>query len=123
MWKQLIQDHTICFAVRYLFAYDVTYYDYNRDPSPIVISLPPGQVGITLDCDWKEPITTRALDRYAADRALSFKLGWFAEPMFGHGDYPTVMRQYIDRRSFEKEHRKESRLPHFTEEEKKLNKG
>ncbi|XP_052799795.1 lactase/phlorizin hydrolase-like [Mya arenaria] len=81
-----------------------------------------GKVGITLDCDWKEPITTDAMDRYAAERALQFKLGWFANPIYGNGDYPAVMRYTVDRKS-RKEGRNESRLPRFTEEEIKMNKG
>ncbi|KAJ8315740.1 hypothetical protein KUTeg_007890 [Tegillarca granosa] len=58
-----------------------------------------GKVGITLDCDWKEPLTDNALDRYAAERSLKFKLGWFADPIFGNGDYPSVMKRYIARKS------------------------
>ncbi|KAK3084655.1 hypothetical protein FSP39_017015 [Pinctada imbricata] len=46
-----------------------------------------GQVGITLDCDWKEPLTFDAENRYAAERALQFKLGWFANPIFGASDF------------------------------------
>ena len=81
-----------------------------------------GQVGITLDCDWKEPVTTGALDRYAAERALQFKLGWFANPIFGNGDYPSVMKQVVARKSREQNFT-ESRLPAFTDEEKIANKG
>ena len=81
-----------------------------------------GKVGITLDCDWKEPITTRAYDRYAAERALQFKLGWFANPVFGNGDYPAVMKQVVAQKS-RAENRNVSRLPEFTESEKIMNKG
>lgn len=79
-------------------------------------------MGITLDCDWKEPITTDNMDRYAAERALQFKLGWFANPIYGNGDYPAVMRSTVDRKS-QQEGRTESRLPRFTEEEKRMNRG
>ncbi|XP_045173370.2 lactase/phlorizin hydrolase-like [Mercenaria mercenaria] len=81
-----------------------------------------GKVGITLDCDWKEPITAWGMDHYAAERALQFKLGWFANPIYGNGDYPAVMRHVVDKRSRE-EGRNESRLPVFTEEEIKMNSG
>ena len=81
-----------------------------------------GQVGITLDCDWKEPATTHAMDRYAAERALQFKLGWFANPIFGNGDYPAVMKQVVAKKSAV-EGRTESRLPEFTDAEKIMNKG
>jgi len=81
-----------------------------------------GKVGITLDCDWKHPITSDSMDRYAAERALQFKLGWFANPIFGNGDYPAVMRYMVDKKS-KAEGRNESRLPRFTEEEIKMNSG
>ena len=81
-----------------------------------------GKVGITLDCDWKEPSTTLAMDRYAAERALQFKLGWFANPIYGNGDYPAVMRHTVDKRS-RQEGKDKSRLPVFTVEEIKMNKG
>ncbi|KAL3857463.1 hypothetical protein ACJMK2_012133 [Sinanodonta woodiana] len=81
-----------------------------------------GKVGITIDCDWKQPETSSALDRYAAERALQFKLGWFANPIFGNGDYPSVMKQFVARKSREQGLDK-SRLPEFTAEEKLMNKG
>lgn len=81
-----------------------------------------GKVGITLDCDWKEPATTGAMNRYAAERALQFKLGWFANPIYGNGDYPAVMREFVDRKS-QAEGRNTSRLPVFTPEEIEMNKG
>ncbi|KAL4223031.1 hypothetical protein ACF0H5_016509 [Mactra antiquata] len=81
-----------------------------------------GRVGITLDCDWKEPATTGAMDRYAAERALQFKLGWFANPIYGNGDYPAEMKHSVAKKSRDQGLSK-SRLPEFTEEEKKMNKG
>jgi beta-glucosidase len=48
----------------------------------------------------------------AAERAQRFMLGWFANPIFKDGDYPKVMRHNIG-----------GRLPRFTEQEIKLNKG
>jgi lactase-phlorizin hydrolase len=62
------------------------------------------------------------MDRYAAERALQFKLGWFANPIYGNGDYPAVMRHVVDKRSRE-EGKSKSRLPVFTEEEIKMNSG
>ena len=62
------------------------------------------------------------MDRYAAERALQFKLGWFANPIFGNGDYPAVMKQVVAKKSAT-EGRNVSRLPAFTDEEIRMNKG
>ncbi|XP_064613344.1 lactase/phlorizin hydrolase-like [Liolophura sinensis] len=79
-----------------------------------------GKVGITLDVSWTEPKTTSAADRAAADRAIQFKLGWFAHPIFGNGDYPEVMKSQIRDKS---RGLPKSRLPEFTAAEKNLTRG
>jgi len=66
-----------------------------------------GRIGITNNCDWREPLTGKPEDRAAAERALEFYLGWFADPVFKSGDYPPVMRERVG-----------DRLPHFTEAER-----
>ncbi|KAK7499143.1 hypothetical protein BaRGS_00009690 [Batillaria attramentaria] len=81
-----------------------------------------GKVGITLDIESKEPLTLRQEDRYAADRAIMFKLGWFGNPIYGSGDYPEVMKRYVGEKS-RRQGYTQSRLPAFTEEEKRMNKG
>lgn len=53
---------------------------------------------------------------------MQFKLGWFANPIFGDGDYPKIMRDDIATKS-QAQGFNESRLPQFTAEEKRLNKG
>lgn len=68
-----------------------------------------GRIGITNNCDWREPLTDKPEDREAAERALLFYLGWFADPVFKTGDYPEVMRERVG-----------ERLPEFTAEEKEL---
>lgn len=70
-----------------------------------------GRIGITNNCDWREPLTDSPADQAAAQRALEFFLAWFADPIY-HGDYPAVMRERLG-----------SRLPSFSEEEKELIKG
>lgn len=85
-------------------------------------TLQQGQVGITLDCDWKEPQTYSTTSRYAAERALQFKLGWFANPIFGNGDYPSVMKRKVADKSRRQGYPK-SRLPEFTPEEIQQNRG
>jgi beta-glucosidase len=65
-----------------------------------------GRIGITNNCDWREPLTDSAEDRAAAQRSLEFYLAWFTDPIY-KGDYPAVMRERVG-----------ERLPHFTEEER-----
>jgi len=70
-----------------------------------------GKCGITIDSGWYEPATNKTEDIEAAERAVQFKHGWYASPVF-FGKYPDVMRQLIDEKSLQ-EGRNESRLPHF----------
>jgi beta-galactosidase len=62
-----------------------------------------GVIGITNNCDWREPKTDSAADRAAAERGHEFFLGWFADPIY-RGDYPDCMRSAVG-----------DRLPHFTD--------
>lgn len=64
-----------------------------------------GRIGLSLNCDWREPLTDSALDQAAAQRSLEFFLGWFADPIY-RGDYPPVMRERLSQR-----------LPAFSAEE------
>lgn len=50
-----------------------------------------GQIGITNNCDWREPLTDSIADKQAAERALEFFLAWFADPIY-KGDYPESMK-------------------------------
>ncbi len=70
-----------------------------------------GKIGITNNCDWREPLTENLEDKMAAERALEFFLAWFADPIY-KGDYPKSMKERLGKR-----------LPKFTPEEKKLIKG
>lgn len=56
-----------------------------------------GRIGITNNCDWREPLTDSEEDRNAAERALEFFLGWFADPIY-KGDYPASMRERVGER-------------------------
>jgi beta-glucosidase len=67
-----------------------------------------GKIGITNNCDWREPLTDNPNDIAAAQRALEFFLGWFTDPIY-LGDYPEVMRERVG-----------ERLPSFNESEKAL---
>nr|XP_061799755.1 lactase/phlorizin hydrolase-like [Nerophis lumbriciformis] len=82
-----------------------------------------GLVSLALGSDWVEPIDANALREVAAaDRAMQFQLGWFAHPIFKNGDYPDVMKWQVGNKS-ELQGLAESRLPKFTEEERKLIRG
>lgn len=81
----------------------------------MLLLLQSGKISITLDADWKEPVSNSDVDKEAAERAEQFKLGWFAHPIFKTGDYPDVMKEFVANKS---EGQGESRLPVFTEEEK-----
>lgn len=70
-----------------------------------------GQLGITNNCDWREPLTDSPKDKAAAQRALEFFLGWFTDPLY-FGDYPASMRERVG-----------AALPEFSAEEKALLKG
>ncbi|HEY0944384.1 MAG TPA: GH1 family beta-glucosidase [Opitutaceae bacterium] len=65
-----------------------------------------GQIGLTNNCDWREPKTNSPADRAAAERALEFFLGWFADPVY-RGDYPDSMRARVG-----------DRLPKFSAEDR-----
>ncbi|CAE7035900.1 BGLU4 [Symbiodinium sp. CCMP2456] len=70
-----------------------------------------GQIGISLNADWRQPMESTYEDRRAARRAMDFSLGWFAQPVF-HGDYPECMKETCG-----------DRLPTFTPDESALLKG
>jgi len=70
-----------------------------------------GQVGITLNTDWFEPLVDDSIHEDASERALYFMFGWFAHPVF-YGDYPQIMKDLVGNKS-ELEGRNSSRLPEF----------
>jgi len=69
------------------------------------------KIGMTLNCDWTTPLTDRAEDIAAAERAVEFQLGWFADPIY-FGDYPASMKLLVG-----------DRLPRFSDSEKELLRG
>ncbi|XP_076131001.1 klotho [Alosa pseudoharengus] len=81
-----------------------------------------GKVSLVLHMDWVEPaISFSRQDAEAIHRVLAFRVGWFAEPVFGGGDYPALMRSWLQYRNslglFNYQ------LPTFTEEERQLVRG
>lgn len=61
-------------------------------------------------------------DQEAAKRAMAFHLDLFAKPIFIDGDYPEIVKSQIASMS-QKQGYSSSRLPEFTEEEKRMIKG
>lgn len=81
-----------------------------------------GQVSLALHSDWAEPANPFIDSHWkAAERFLQFEIAWFLDPIFKTGDYPKVMREYLDYKN--REGLSGSFLPYFTNEEKKLVKG
>jgi len=70
-----------------------------------------GVIGIANNCDWREPYSTTPEDQAAAQRALEFFLGWFADPIY-LGAYPQSMVERLG-----------SRLPVFSDEDLQLIRG
>lgn len=68
----------------------------------------------------KDP--SKPADREAADNYNHFNIGWFANPIYGNGDYPDIMRWQVGNKSLEQGFEK-SRLPEFTDEERAMVKG
>jgi beta-glucosidase/6-phospho-beta-glucosidase/beta-galactosidase len=54
-----------------------------------------GKAGITLNINWYDPKDNQTSSQEAAERAMQFLGGWFANPIFGDGGYPAVMRQKV----------------------------
>uniref|UniRef100_A0A2K5P4S3 Klotho n=1 Tax=Cercocebus atys TaxID=9531 RepID=A0A2K5P4S3_CERAT len=76
-----------------------------------------GKISIALQADWIEPACPFSQkDKEVAERVLEFDIGWLAEPIFGSGDYPWVMRDWLNQRN-------NFHLPYITEDEKKLIQG
>ncbi|XP_004616567.1 lactase/phlorizin hydrolase [Sorex araneus] len=78
-----------------------------------------GIISITINSDWAEPRDpTNQEDVEAARRYVQFMGGWFAHPIFKNGDYNEVMKTRIRDKSLAAGLNR-SRLPEFTESEKR----
>ncbi|OWF36934.1 Lactase-phlorizin hydrolase [Mizuhopecten yessoensis] len=82
-----------------------------------------GKVSIVLYSEWMEPKQAGSpSDISASERAMEFRLGWFAEPIFGSGDYPNVMKTRVAEAS-RAQNLSRSRLPEFTAGQRSMVKG
>jgi len=76
-----------------------------------------GQIGITLNSAWAEPLDPfDDSDLEASEIDMQFGLGWYAQPILMDGKYPSIMREKVDTKS-ELQGFEESRLPTFTANE------
>ena len=48
-----------------------------------------------MNINWYDPKDDLVSSADAAERAMQFLGGWFANPIFGDGDYPAVMREKV----------------------------
>lgn len=77
-----------------------------------------GLVSLAINSDWLEPLDPDCAEDIAAtERELAFTLGWFAWPVFVSGDYPEIMRTFIDANSKKRGYNGEPRLPIFSKDE------
>ena len=56
------------------------------------------------------------------DIRFQFKLGWFANAIYGSGDYPAIMKEQVLNKSLAQGYNR-SRLPEFTQQEIEYIKG
>ncbi|XP_033746871.1 LOW QUALITY PROTEIN: uncharacterized protein LOC117332095 [Pecten maximus] len=102
-----------------LLAHGKTYRMYEKDFKPTQN----GKVSIVLYSEWMEPKQAgNPSDMEASERAMEFKVGWFAEPIFGNGSYPDVMKKRVAEAS-RAQILSESRLQDITDDERLIIKG
>ena len=77
----------------------------------------PGQVGITLNSNWFEPMTGEDVE--AAERSLHFYFGLFAAPLL-LGNWPQVVEQRVRERSLAQGFNMSRLPPWSTEEQEQL---
>ncbi|XP_077448755.1 klotho isoform X3 [Stigmatopora argus] len=117
MWITLNEpnDETVSYqeAHQMLRAHALAWRAYDRD----FRAAQGGQVSLALHMDWVEPAYSFSReDVEPAKRVLDFRVGWFAQPVFGDGDYPLGMRSWLRQlNSLE--------LPAFKEEDRSLVRG
>ena len=80
---------------------------------------PGGIIGITINTDHYAPATNSAADVNAADLQFEMQMGYWAEPIYGSGDYPDQVKKVLEVR-FDADAEKRP-LPEFNEAQVKLN--
>ena len=80
---------------------------------------PGGIIGITINTDHYAPATNSAADVNAADLQFEMQMGYWAEPIYGTGDYPDQVKKVLTVR-FDADAEKRP-LPEFNDAQVKLN--
>ncbi|XP_055981573.1 beta-klotho [Sorex fumeus] len=81
-----------------------------------------GALALALHADWAEPADPYAPSHArAAERFLQFELAWFADPLFGDGDYPRALREHLAERR--RQGLSSAELPAFSDAERRLVRG
>ncbi|XP_046973166.1 myrosinase 1-like [Vanessa cardui] len=82
-----------------------------------------GECGITISVNWFGPLTDSAEDEYAAELRRQAEWGIYANPIFSEdGGFPKEISEVVAKKSLEQGYKK-SRMPEFTDEEKKYVQG
>jgi len=82
-----------------------------------------GNIGIVMVSNWSQPKDpNNPRDIEAAERTNQLKIGWFTNPIFGNGDYPTILKAQLASKAKELG-LPASPLPVFTDDEKKFIRG
>lgn len=79
-----------------------------------------GKISIVLHGNWFEPKDpNNEFDVAAAEKARLIEMGWFANPIYGDGDYPAIFKETVANNSH-LQRLSTSRLPEFTADDKKM---
>ncbi|CAH0721271.1 unnamed protein product, partial [Brenthis ino] len=82
-----------------------------------------GICGITINVNWFGPLTDSEEDKHAAEIYRQAEWGLYAEPIFSeHGGFPKEFSEIVAQKSLEQGYPR-SRLPEFTDEERKFVRG
>ncbi|KAJ1351844.1 hypothetical protein KIN20_007998 [Parelaphostrongylus tenuis] len=104
-WAQYLAGHNMLLAHAHAYRIYHGLFAYQK-----------GKVGLSNGLAWVEPLMKS--ERDFAKKLRQWTIDWFVHPLF-RGDYPPEMRRTVDGKSMA-EGRTTSRLPHFTEYEKKM---
>lgn len=74
--------------------------------------MPNATIALKHNGGYKVPLTDSEADEEAVQRAWDFNEGWFSDPIFLTGDYPSSLKTFVS-----------DFLPEFTDEQKQMING